>query len=714
VETEELVKDQDARIIGRLLQFLRPYRLQFLLALLALILSSLGELYTPVLLQRAVDRFILADAAALTLPSGELADPVRELTDRLLNRARRSSGGGSLWEAGNQIFFSSQALGELTLREQELLEEAGVLDPKRWYLFERPAGKTAAEMGLAGEGLRLVLGSGFGAIGTEDLPGLPEEVIREIRRRDFAGIRKMGLLYLLILAEIMLFSFFQVYVMTRISQGVMRDLRMALLNRSFDQSLAFFNSRPLGGLVSRLTGDVETVNELLTSMATSLFRDVFVMAGVIVILFSMNVRLALITLGTLPPVIILTFLFRWQSRKAYRRLRMWISRVNGFLSERIMGMEIVQSFGREKQSLKEFTEKNKNLLKANLGEMYVFATFRPLIDFLSSVSIGIILYFGASYFFQARLTLGVLIAFVNLVGQFYRPMMDIAEKFNILQSAMAGSERIFDLLDTNEEIPDTGTEEAESITGEVEFRNVNFAYNPGEPVIRDMSFKIAPGESVAIVGFSGAGKTTIANLLARFWDINQGQILLDGKDIRRYSLASLRTRIQAAAQEVFLFSGSLEDNIRLGKDLSPEAVEQAAAAAQADKFIRELPGGLQFPVSEGGGNLSAGQRQLISFARIIAHDPRIIILDEATANVDTYTEKLIQAALEEVFKNRTSLIIAHRLSTIRSAHRILVFNEGRLVEEGNHRELLDRGGVYYNLCKLQYDLEEEGAVGLFL
>jgi len=281
--------------------------------------------------------------------------------------------------------------------------------------------------------------------------------------------------------------------------------------------------------------------------------------------------------------------------------------------------------------------------------------------------------------------------------------MDISEKFNILQSAMAGSERVFDLLDTQSTLEDQGREEGEDFRGEIRFRNVDFAYNPEEPVLRDLSFTLKAGETVAVVGYTGAGKTTIASLLARFWDIQGGQILVDGRDIREYSLAALRSRIQAVQQEVFLFSGTLEENISLGRELTREELERAAAAVQADRFIRELPEGMATQVREGGSNFSAGQRQLISFARIIAHDPRVIILDEATASVDTETEKLIQQALQTILKGRTSLVIAHRLSTIRHADRILVLNEGRLVEEGTHEELLAAGGAYSNLYRLQYE-----------
>jgi ATP-binding cassette subfamily B protein len=527
-----------------------------------------------------------------------------------------------------------------------------------------------------------------------------------------------SLLFALLLLVILIFSFAQVYLMAYIAQGVMRDMRLGLLRHTMGLPLSSLSSRPVGSLVSRLTGDVETVNELFTSVATSLFRDFFMMFGVVAVLFSLNVRLAWITCLSLPPVLLLTWFFRARAREAYRKVRLWVSEVNGFLSERVAGMEIVQMFGREEASSSLFGEKNRNLLKANLAEMYVFALFRPLIDLLTSVSIGVIVYFGARLFTDSALTLGVLIAFINLIEKFYQPVKDLSEKFNILQSAMAGSERVFDLLDSGKPEGAPGAEETDEAAvvgdssdsplpacedGSVIFHGVEFSYNPEEPVLKGLSFILHPGETVAVVGYTGAGKTTIANLMARFYEIQGGQICLGGEDIRHIPLDQLRRRVQTVQQEVFLFSGTLKENISLGKELTDRELRRALETVKADKFVDALPLGLDTPVKEGGVNFSAGQRQLISFARIIAHEPEIVILDEATASIDTETEKLIQEALVTLLKGRTSLVIAHRLSTIQHADRIMVLNEGLLVEEGTHGELMARRGAYYNLYRLQYE-----------
>jgi ATP-binding cassette subfamily B protein len=350
-----------------------------------------------------------------------------------------------------------------------------------------------------------------------------------------------------------------------------------------------------------------------------------------------------------------------------------------------------------------FRDRNGDLLDANLSEMKVFAVFRPLINLLTSVSIGTILYFGGQMVLGTTVSLGIMIAFVNLIQKFYQPVMDFAEKFTILQSAMAGGERIFNLLDTDERIPSGGGQVLpEPFQGRIEFRNVSFAYKEDEPVLRNLSFTIEPGETVAIVGYTGAGKTTIANLLARLWDYQEGEILIDGTDIRDIPLDTLRELVQPVQQEVFLFADSVMENIRLGADIPEEKVRRAAETVRADRFIRKLPEEYDTVLREGGANLSTGQRQLISFSRVLSQDPKILILDEATGSIDTETEVLIQEAINTIMAGRTSIVIAHRLSTIRHADRILVLNEGRLVESGSHEELLREDGLYATLYRLQY------------
>ncbi len=521
---------------------------------------------------------------------------------------------------------------------------------------------------------------------------------------DVAALKLKGLLYFFLLFGGLIFSFLQVYLMAYTGQGVMKDIRMDLYNHTVRQSLRYLSQTPVGSLVSRITNDVETLNEFFTSVAASVLKDVSLIAGVLLTVFFLNPHLALITVLTVPPVFVAARIFRLKARDAYRNVRSSVGSVNAFLSEHIAGMSIVQMFTRETASAELFKGYNGRLLRANLSELYIFAFFRPLMNLFTSVTVGIVIYFGGKSVLHHTLSLGVLIAFISLIQKFYRPILDFAEKFTILQSAMAGGERIFSLLDENDTLEDSGRD---TITGEaagkLEFRDVSFSYRQGEPVLRHLSFTVFPGETAAIAGYTGAGKTTIANVLTRMWDIDSGEILMDGKNIRSLPLKTLREAIMPVQQDVFLFSGTIRENIDMGSGLSDSAIEHAARLAQAHSFIEKLPGGYRFVLKERGANISTGQRQLVSFARALAGNPRIIILDEATGSIDTETEKRIQKATETLMENRTSLVIAHRLSTIRHADKILVLSSGILVEEGTHEELLALKGFYYNLYKLQYE-----------
>ncbi|MDR1931712.1 MAG: ABC transporter ATP-binding protein/permease [Spirochaetales bacterium] len=516
------------------------------------------------------------------------------------------------------------------------------------------------------------------------------------------GVIRGCAIFLALLTGGMIFSFLETYLISLAGQRVMKDLRMALFRHILSRSLAFIGEHPAGRLVTRITSDVETINELFTSVITSLFKDLFIMGGVIITLFILDTRLALITAASLPPVLFCTLIFRVRAREAFRRVRHCVSQANSFFAEHISGIKIIQIFTREASAAAGYERININLMKSNLGEMYVFATFRPIIDFLGSLSLGLIIYFGALQNLSGALSLGTFAAFINLIRKFYQPVMDIAEKYTILQSALVGAERVFQMMDDGRCIPDTGTSLPEKpLRGEVRFLDVRFSYKKGEPVLRGVSFTAAPGETLALVGYTGAGKTTIASLLTRLWDADSGLITLDGKDIRSIRLADLRTAIQPIQQEVTLFSQTIRENITLGLEISEEELIRAAALAQAHDFITALPRGYQTMLQEGAVNLSSGQRQLISFARILAHNPPVLILDEATSNIDTETEKLVQKAMKTVLTGRTSIVIAHRLSTIRSANRILVLSEGKVIEEGSHEELLAKEGAYHTLYRLQ-------------
>jgi ATP-binding cassette subfamily B protein len=419
-------------------------------------------------------------------------------------------------------------------------------------------------------------------------------------------------------------------------------------------------------------------------------------------LFILSPKLAAVALLTLPPVLVVTAFSRVRARDAFRQQRIASSKVNSYLSERLSGVQVVQLFLGELRSRREFGIRNKEFQQANMAEMYVYATFRPIIDFLSTFTTATVIAVGANLVLNLSLSLGVLIAFIGLVGLFYSPVMDIAEKYTLLQSAMAGGERVFALLDTAETIPDQGERHITAIRGLVEFNHVSFAYKDGEEVIKDLSFTVNPGEMAAIVGYTGAGKTTITNVLTRLWDIQRGSITLDGIPIEQIPLAELRRSVLPVLQEVFLFSGTVAENISLGLPLDRDAIVEAAKTVHADEFIRALPEGYDTILSEGAANISSGQRQLLSFARVIAHNPSMVILDEATSSIDTETERLIQLGIERVLSGRTSIVIAHRLSTIRHASRILVLSGGMLVEEGRHDELIATNGLYAGLYRLQF------------
>ncbi|ADK83192.1 ABC transporter ATP-binding protein [Sediminispirochaeta smaragdinae] len=699
MEEEKIVKGYDPVIMRRLLGFVAPYKKLVTIALLAMVLATLAELLGPVILQRSIDQDIINRYHRVSLSKMDDALAERLFAPPVLPQLFHKSDPPLF---GDNRFITSSMLERLSAEERKKLFDANIVDTMEWYLSGKLNNAEELLSTLPAEA-EAMLQDGWIAMPASSLKKLDKESLGLLRANDQKSLSHKTGVYLIFLIVMLLFSFLQVYLMAYTGQGVMRGLREKLYHHVMSQNLGYLGNVPVGTLVTRVTNDVETINELFTSVATGLLRDFATMGGVIFILFYLDPHLALITSASLPPVVILAVIFRNRARDAYRRVRIWTSKVNAFLSEHISGMDVVQAFHREKRSQENFQKINGQLLSANLAEMYVFATFRPLISLLTSISIGTVLYFGASMVLNSAVSLGVMIAFVNLMQMFYRPVMDFTENFTILQSAMAGGERIFNLLDRNEVIPDNGTTPIPApVKGKIEFSHVNFGYTNDEQVIRDLSFTIEPGETVAIVGYTGAGKTTIANLLTRLWDIEGGTVLLDGINISRISLSELRSTVVPVQQDVFLFAASIRENITLGRDIPEQRVKAAAETVQSAPFIESLPRGYDTVLSERGANLSTGQRQLLAFTRVVAQNPRVIILDEATGSIDTETEKLIQKAMERLTQGRTSIVIAHRLSTIQHADRIMVLSGGRLVEMGNHAALLAKNGVYANLYRLQY------------
>jgi len=546
-------------------------------------------------------------------------------------------------------------------------------------------------------------------LGELSIPVLLRRIIDDgILAKDADVLMQGCFLYLFILIFVFGFTFVQTWTANLMTQRVMKDMRIELFKKTVSQSTAFLSRHPVGRIVTRLTGDVQTMDEFFTTVLVAFLKDFFIMAGTLVTLFIISPQMAVVVILTLPPVLVITLISRVRARDAFRRQRTGSSKVYAYLAERLAGMQVVQLFRQEKKSFREFQKGNRELLDANLGEMYVFATFRPIVEWLSTFTVAVVIVVGSKMVLSLSISLGVLIAFINLVQMFFAPVTNIAEKYTMLQSAMAGGEKVFKLMDMHEHIDDSGKHDVDGIVrGHVEFDNVHFAYKKGEDVLKGLDFTVKPGEMAAIVGYTGAGKTTIINVLARLWDIDSGEIRLDGIPVKNIPLDQLRRSIMPVMQDVTLFSGTIEENITLGLDLPQEKIIEAAKTVHAHEFISSLPDGYKTVLSERASNISTGQRQLISFARVIAHNPRVVILDEATSSIDTETERLIQLGIKKVLAGRTSFVIAHRLSTIKDADRIMVLSGGRLVQEGKHEELVAGDGLYAGLYKLQYEEDKK-------
>ena len=524
-----------------------------------------------------------------------------------------------------------------------------------------------------------------------------------------------GILYLtaafainLVLVFVVLFA--QGYVMQLMGQRVMSDLRRDVFARLQQLPLAFFDRQPIGRLVTRATTDVEALNELFTAGLVAVFGDLFLLFGIVSVLFLLNWHLALWTLAILPLLLLLTLWFKARARESFREVRVKIARINAFLQEYLGGMSVVQLFGREGRAREELATINRDHRDANVRSIFYYAVYYPSVELITALGLALVVGWGGREVLAGALSIGGLVAFLQYTQRFYQPLADLSERYNILQGAMASSERIFELLDTPIEIASPPNAFAPAkVRGDIELRGVRFAYGSAEsrPVLEDLSFTVRAGETIAVVGHTGAGKSTLANLLMRFYDVGAGAVLVDGVDVREWDLPRLRRSIGMVLQDVFLFAGDITANLRLGDaTISDQRLRRAAEEVGALGFIEALPKGFDTEVKERGAGLSVGQKQLLAFARALAFDPQILILDEATASIDSETEEHIQRALERLLVGRTSLVIAHRLSTIRRADRILVMHKGRLREQGTHQELLAQRGIYHRLYQLQFAAEE--------
>lgn len=689
MEEGKLGKPYDVRLLLRLLHYAFPYTRRIFLALLLTMLITLLDLALPYLSKIAIDRYILAYASAL-----KLSAPIREeLAGTLDDRPVES-------RDGIYAFVSQEAMKKLDPARIREWRDKGILSEEPYYTIDRDA-----EASLPGEVLQqaIRLKDGSTALPAEALKSLEPKVLLEVRAKD---VRGLGLVALVLIAFI-LFSFWlgygEYYLMEGVGQRIMQDIRLQLFERMQSQAVRFFDRHPVGRLVTRVTNDIENLNEMFKSVMVTVFKDIFILGGILAVLLYLNWRLALVCFALLPFIFGLTLLFSSLAREAFRELRAKVAKINAFLQERLTGMRIIQLFATEGFQARSFAQINHENYVAGMKQIRVFAVFMPVMDLFSAFAVALVIWYGGGKVITEQLSLGSLVAFISYIQMFFRPIRDIAEKYNIMQSAMASTERIVEFMDHEEEIPDP--DEAErpgEVHGEIRFEEVRFEYEKDRPVLRDISFSVKPGEMVAVVGATGAGKSTVVNLIERFYDPLAGKVLLDGVDLRRWRKQDLRSQIGLVMQDVFIFSGTLKENILLGEDgRPPGSLEQAIREANAHTFIQRLPQGIQQELGEEGSNLSAGERQLLAFARAVAYNPKVLILDEATSSVDPETERLIQDAIFAMTQKRTTLVVAHRLSTIRRADRILVMHQGRIREQGRHEELMALGGIYTKLNRFR-------------
>ncbi|MCK5784269.1 MAG: ABC transporter ATP-binding protein [Desulfobacterales bacterium] len=645
-EEEKLGQAYDAGLIKRLYPFTKPYRLLFICSIFMVVLITIIDLSIPYITKIAIDNYIV---------------PQLEIKKKT----------GTINTDGMESGYYRANISKKSVRE---------IVSGHKHLFKTDDASAY--------------------IKTEDLYLLSKDDIRVLRQDDLNGVSGLAVFLFAVVCLGFAFNFIQVILMEYTGQMIMHDMRLRIFSHIQDLSVSFFSKNPVGRLVTRATNDVQNMHEMFTSIVTFVFKDIFLLAGITILLISINPKLTFITFTLLPFVVFASFYFAGIARDVYRVLRIKVAEINSKFSETIEGIRIIQLFRKENENYRRFKQLNHENYIAGIKQVQVFAVFMPVIELLGSAALAIVIFYGGGSVISQNISLGSLIAFISYMKMFFRPIRDIAEKHNIMQNAMASAERIFLILDSRDIIPEsvkTQLPELKQIS-ELEFKDVSFSYMPDEPVLKNISFTIQPGESVAVVGPTGAGKTSLINLIVRFYDPTSGSVLLNNVDIREYESAIIRSKMALVMQDPFLFSGTVYDNIVFGKpDISESELENILSVSYCKSFIETLPDGIHTVLSEGVTQLSSGQRQLISMARAIAQNPDLIILDEATSYIDSGSEQIIQKALFSLMQTRTSIIIAHRLSTARNADKIMVLNKGRIIETGSHDRLMEIQGFYYKL-----------------
>lgn len=658
-QEKDIDKSFDIQIVKRLFKYLKPQLPLFMLCIVLIVFITAADLSTPYFIKIAIDDSIVAYNTPMVV------------TDKKVNDK-------SIFYKENYYTRQTKVDGQYN-NYKTLLKNEG-----NYYLVD---GKRSEN---------------YNQFQKDDL--LSEKEYQIFRQQDKRNLLFLSGILIAILIMKLVFSFLNMYALSYGSQKIIYSMREDLFSHLQRLPLEFFDRNPTGRLVTRVTNDMKRISELFTNVLVTSLKDLFLIVGTVIVMLSMNFRLAVVSLLTVPIVILISYLFRVKARKIQRKVKKRLAVINATLAENISGMKIIQMFNKENVMFEKFRKINEKYLQSSIRETKLFAIFKPSMNVMYSLSVALIIYYGGGLAIKEAIEIGVIVAFIQYINQFFRPIFDLAEKFNIFQSAMASSERVFLLFDETNGLSEIKEpkEFDESFEGRIKFDNVSFAYDE-EYVLKNINFEAKKGQTVALVGATGSGKTTITRLINRFYDIDKGKITIDDIDIRNLRKTDLRRKIGMVLQDVFLFAEDIETNIRLNdKSISKEKIRQVSEYVNSSEFIEKLPDKYESKVTEGGSTLSTGQRQLISFARALAFDPKVLILDEATSNIDTHTEILIQDAIEKLIKDRTTIIVAHRLSTIQNADKIIVLHDGKIVESGTHENLISQEGMYYDLYKLQY------------